>query len=814
TSARLTGASATATEGSGATHTYSWSAGGYHPPDSEDGVVGKDANGAMTFHGDDGLAYAFDGGGRLSSATAATDDGAAASVSYAWTGSPPRLRTMTDPVSGRAINLAYGGDAACPTAPPAGFSVAPAGLLCSATYWDSSVTRYWYVGTQLGRIEDPGGAVTDFAYSGGRLSALRTPALADAVAATAVTHVPDDDTTRTLVTYDASGRVASLTLPVPNAGSTPPAARPAHSYEYPSASETRVHVAGLGEPNGFARKVAFDSAGRALADTDATGRVASAEWDPGDRQLSSTDPAGRKATTLYDWAARPTDAYGPAPASCFGADRRPNASCATPMPHTATAYDGGMKGLAAAYWANASLSGAPTAHDTGVGDASGALVHDWGSGAPAGLPADLWSARFSGEITLAATGDYRFALNADNGVRLWVDDALVAERWDNLAYGWVQSQPFTNTTAGSHHRIRVDFFEWGGLANLELDWIPPGGTQALVPGADLAPRYGLGTRTTTDDATPGSPPQVTATSYATPANGLPSAVTVDPDGAALATTTAYEAPGAGLLRRTSRTLAAGNATTYAYYANTEARANPCNTAVSANQAGMLKTTTAPDPDGGGPQAARVQESVYDGAGRVVASRVNAESWSCAAYDARGRITSRSVPANGTEAARSVSYDYSVGGNPLITAVSDPAGTITTTVDLLGRVVSYSDAAAKTTSSTYDQPGRVTDTSGPAGAQHYDYDPAGRLSAQKLDGASVAVPSYDGAGELASVSYPSGVGSGGNGTALSTIGRDPAGRTTSLAWTAAGGGSLASDMVSRSQAGRVVDETIDGTDAYA
>ncbi|PZR79738.1 MAG: hypothetical protein DLM65_09930, partial [Candidatus Aeolococcus gillhamiae] len=125
------------------------------------------------------------------------------------------------------------------------------------------------------------------------------------------------------------------------------------------------------------------------------------------------------------------------------------------------------------------------------------------------------------------------------------------------------------------------------------------------------------------------------------------------------------------------------------------------------------------------------------------------------------------------------------------------------MDVLGRVVSYADAFANSTTSTYDQPGRVIDTVGRDGTRHTDYDAAGRPTAQKLDGATLATPAYDSAGELASVAYA-------NGSALSSLGRDPAGRTTGLGFTQAGGASLVSDSVTRSQAGRVVAQTVDGT----
>ena len=78
----------------------------------------------------------------------------------------------------------------------------------------------------------------------------------------------------------------------------------------------------------------------------------------------------------------------------------------------------------------------------------------------------------------------------------------------------------------------------------------------------------------------------------------------------------------------SRTLPAGDtanantATTYAYYLNTAGGPAVCGQAAGVNQAGRLRTTTSPSPDGTG-AGRRVNEVVYDAAGRPKASRVNA-----------------------------------------------------------------------------------------------------------------------------------------------------------------------------------------------
>ena len=89
-------------------------------------------------------------------------------------------------------------------------------------------------------------------------------------------------------------------------------------------------------------------------------------------------------------------------------------------------------------------------------------------------------------------------------------------------------------------------------------------------------------------------------------------------------------------------------------------------------------------------------------------------WSCVDYDERGRIKARVVTGAAGTDERLVTYDYAVDGNRLKTSVTDPAGTITTTVDLLGRVVRYEDVAHSVTTSAYDQAGRLVTSLGPAG----------------------------------------------------------------------------------------------------
>lgn len=379
------------------------------------------------------------------------------------------------------------------------------------------------------------------------------------------------------------------------------------------------------------------------------------------------------------------------------------------------------------------------------------------------------------------------------------------------ARGVNQGRQAVTLSAGSH-RIRIDYQQHPLTGNqirqstgFGLTWKPGANNWAVIPAAKYTPDYGLATSTTTPDSD-NQPQELTRTVYTEngndPAYSLATATVIDPDGLALTGRTAYEVPGDGFLRRTSRTLPSGATTTYAYYGSTETRANPCVTdSPSVVQSGLAKTTTT--------TAGPVDEQVYDLRGRVVASSIAGDPWTCTSFDERGRVVERKFPGHGSSAERLVRYDHAVGDDPLTSSVTDPHGTITTKIDLLGRVVVYTDIHGVRTETTYDQAGRATGErvvppAGTAQVTTATYDDANRLLTTTLDTAQLASVTYDAAGELASVAYQ-------NGTSLKSVGKDASGRPVSLTWRTADGHGIVS-AVTRSQSGTITDETLGGVDA--
>ncbi|WP_067886115.1 PA14 domain-containing protein [Nocardia vaccinii] len=849
------------TEGTGTVHTWArTSEGGYIPPVGEDGVLAFDANGRIT-ETEGGVASVFNPDGTLSTVTTVEDSKKPAALQYIYSGSPSRLTSIKDPVSGLSHTLyyntdnsnnCYGGASA-----PAGAAQAPEQMLCRIKYWDGTETRLWYSTVRtLDRIENPGGEIRDFTYtdeasyasaiannsdpvavenyiaSVGPLYQLRDP-LASDWEATQTSYSGTAD--RTTILYDQFQRTPDLPTLAPTTINSPAPdgvtanTEPAHTYLYDPTHNSATVKIYEGPNSAYASYTStYDSAGRSLTKTDPDGLVTSAEWTPKDKASGFTDAAGRRSTIVYDYADRPIDNYGPAPASCF-TGQTPTAACAATVPHTHTNYDEGIAGLSASLYSNPVLSGIPAIWQTGVGSADGSLAQTWGSSPPV-TNTGGWSARFTGEIQFSATGNYGLGFTAVDGVRLWIDDVRLVDSWTDKA-STATAGTYNNTVAGSWHRIRVEYYNRSGTTGaLNFTWTPPGaGSPATVPGQNLKPRYGSETSTVDDDTSGGSveraPSSHTATSYSDPAHGidpvyqLAVSTTNDPGGLALTTRSTFETPGNGYLRKTAQALPSGDVTnpdkrsTTTYYGDSETRANPCVSGSSAvNQAGLPKIVMAAKNSAG---QANTAESVYDSSGRVVATRINTEPWSCVSYDARGRKISQSFPAQGTQPARNIAYDYAVGGNPLITKVTDESGSVTSTVDLDGQVVSYTDANGAVTATVYDTAGHVlsdtTTVKGVTSTLAYTWDQASRLLTVALDGTTVATPGYTNAGQIQNVLY-------GNGSRLDSITRNPAGAVTALAWKTAN--TTVADTVARSLANRITDENLTDsvgpatyTDAY-
>ncbi|MEU8824343.1 PA14 domain-containing protein [Streptomyces sp. NPDC048636] len=210
------------------------------------------------------------------------------------------------------LTFAYAGDSVCAD------DHAPQGFVCAVTVPGVGTTQLHYAAGKLARIVNPGEETTDFGYTADhRLTDVRTPLVMDWIAVDPDRR--DHSTANYRVDYadtaPGGGRATLLAGPEPTGFADGGPARPQHTYRYGSGS-TRVEVAGV---RGV-RTVAYDTAGRVGADTDATGRTVRTTWTADGQPATVLDAAGRLTTTVHDEAGRPVGTFGPGPRKCFADD--------------------------------------------------------------------------------------------------------------------------------------------------------------------------------------------------------------------------------------------------------------------------------------------------------------------------------------------------------------------------------------------------------------------------------------------------------------------------------------------------------------
>ncbi|BDI21661.1 PA14 domain-containing protein [Herbiconiux sp. L3-i23] len=859
-SARVDEGSITLTDSTGGVHTYvKKSDGGYQSPEGEYGVLSLDGDRRVTLSAEDGTVYAFTSEGRLGSATTVADSlkPAAPVTILRANGQIDRLADALSKTPNsnpatytREVRFVYSGDTvsqvgltvvdgdangnACPV--EQSYAAPPRDMLCRIIYpghvaGTADTTRLHYNAQgQIALIEDPGNERASFAYDGqSRMTLIRDSLANDWMGAAPAK--PANAPVDTQLEYDGTGKVYKVTLPAPD-GATE-ASRPCKTFTY-EAGRTFVDIAGLTVPatapsNGHALTVTYDDAMRQLTSTSADGLTTTQAWNAKDMPLSSTDPWGRTSTSIYDSRDRLTDSYGPAPATCFNADRTPTSSCAATTRRSSTAYDENWKGLHAAFYNNPKMAGQPFAFQLGVGTATGLVDAGWAAAPMAGMNADNWGLRLTGLVTFPTSGQYTFRSYVDGAARVWVDDVLVIDDWVPHTERYNLANIPVQATAGQRAKIRFEFFDDAGQAGFQLHWVLPSGTQQVIPGTALSPDYGLPTKSTSFDSGGDTPSTVSTSEYAVPWLGLETASIVDPDGLNLRTETTYEAAGSGYLRRLSKRLPAAVAAglsastagwTYTYWGERDTLATGlgasspiCNVPINTPQYGMLRTTTDPKPL---TSAAPTSEVIYDLQGRVAGTRRDGGPWSCVTFDARGRTISANDPAYGGQPARTSTFSFTADntatGDPLTTWAQDDQGAGTTTngrltteTDLLGRTVSSTDVWGAVTTTQYELNGRVSQVSttipgAATSTTQLQYLLGGQLDKVIRDGLTLADQDYAN-GELSMITYS-------NGSKLNSVSRAASGKVNGLQWSLVGAN--LNNGLTFSQSGRIRQTLTDGS----
>jgi len=130
-------------------------------------------------------------------------------------------------------------------------------------------------------------------------------------------------------------------------------------------------------------------------------------------------------------------------------------------------------GLTGAYFPRKDLTGTPVTRIDAVVDFA------WGKGAPmATIPTDNFSVRWTGQVQPQFSGVTTFYALADDGVRLWVNNVLLVDRWVNNAG---EGSGTITLVGGQKYSIRMEYFERSNRATARLSWSNASQAKQVIP---------------------------------------------------------------------------------------------------------------------------------------------------------------------------------------------------------------------------------------------------------------------------------------------------------------------------------------------
>ena len=188
----------------------------------------------------------------------------------------------------------------------------------------------------------------------------------------------------------------------------------------------------------------------ALFQTGEAGEVTGTAAAASSAQEATT--AQEAATATPSSTVTPTDTVTPTPTPSATPTITP---AATPTPLIITDWRGD-------YWNNPTQSGPPllTRNDL-------VIFFNWGNGTPdTSVGVDHFSARWHRTLNFDA-GIYRFNIEVDDGFRLYIDNVLILDEWEE---GPARTYTVDVPLSTGRHTIQVDYFERTGVALMRFWW--------------------------------------------------------------------------------------------------------------------------------------------------------------------------------------------------------------------------------------------------------------------------------------------------------------------------------------------------------
>ncbi|MTW09980.1 DUF5110 domain-containing protein [Pseudoduganella eburnea] len=111
------------------------------------------------------------------------------------------------------------------------------------------------------------------------------------------------------------------------------------------------------------------------------------------------------------------------------------------------------------------------------------IDHSWPAPPLATIPAGLsqlddFSARWNGTLEAPEDGEYEIGVEGDDGYRLYLDDAVVLERWENGGKRLASTRQVLRK--GQRVKVKLEYFQATSDRSLRLAWRTPSAIRALA----------------------------------------------------------------------------------------------------------------------------------------------------------------------------------------------------------------------------------------------------------------------------------------------------------------------------------------------
>jgi len=161
----------------------------------------------------------------------------------------------------------------------------------------------------------------------------------------------------------------------------------------------------------------------------------------------------------------------------------PGGGTSNQYPFTVGSAGASGTGLRGQYFNNMTLCGTPVVTRTD------ATVDFWTAGSPAtGINPDQFSIRWTGQVQPQFSETYTFYVRCDDGVRLWVNNQLLIDKWfDQYIPEWSNT---ITLAANQKYDIRMDYYEDGAGAEAHLSWSSLSTPKQIIATSRLYPPTG------------------------------------------------------------------------------------------------------------------------------------------------------------------------------------------------------------------------------------------------------------------------------------------------------------------------------------